>query len=102
MLGHASAAMTLDICAELFDDDLDAVAARLNAQMPLVALPAGPQTRYRRRQLPPRADCSVFRRGSIRRICAISRCWDVKPSPLKGLVLLIADSKAGKNAFWDA
>ncbi|EPD85150.1 hypothetical protein HMPREF1529_01765 [Microbacterium sp. oral taxon 186 str. F0373] len=46
MLGHASAAMTLDTYADLFDDDLDAVAARLNAQMPLVALPAGPQTRY--------------------------------------------------------
>lgn len=46
MLGHASAAMTLDTYADLFDDDLDAVAARLNAQMPLVALAAGPQTRY--------------------------------------------------------
>lgn len=46
MLGHASAAMTLDTYADLFDDALDAVAARLNAQMPLVALPAGPQTRY--------------------------------------------------------
>lgn len=46
MLGHASAAMTLYIYADLFDDDLDAVAARLNAQMPLVALPSGPQTRY--------------------------------------------------------
>lgn len=48
MLGHASAAMTLDTYADLFDDDLDAVAARLNDAMPLVALPAGPQTRYRR------------------------------------------------------
>nr|WP_256336104.1 tyrosine-type recombinase/integrase [Microbacterium sp. cf332] len=46
MLGHASAAMTLDTYADLFDDGLDAVASRLNAQMPLVALPAGPQTRY--------------------------------------------------------
>jgi hypothetical protein len=27
MLGHASAAMTLDTYADLFDDDLDAVAA---------------------------------------------------------------------------
>ncbi|WP_414640618.1 tyrosine-type recombinase/integrase [Amnibacterium sp.] len=26
MLGHASAAMTLDICSDLFDDDLDGVA----------------------------------------------------------------------------
>ena len=29
MLGHASAAMTLDAYADLFDDDLDAVAERL-------------------------------------------------------------------------
>lgn len=48
MLGHASAAMTLDTYADLFDDDLDAVASRLNDAMPLVALPAGPQTRYAR------------------------------------------------------
>ncbi|MCC4907764.1 site-specific integrase [Microbacterium sp. cx-59] len=33
MLGHASAAMTLDTYADLFDDDLDAVAARLNDAM---------------------------------------------------------------------
>jgi integrase len=31
MLGHASAAMTLDVYADLFDDDLDAVAERLDA-----------------------------------------------------------------------
>jgi len=31
MLGHASAAMTLDVYADLFDDDLDAVATALNA-----------------------------------------------------------------------
>ncbi|HEX4058125.1 MAG TPA: site-specific integrase [Galbitalea sp.] len=30
MLGHASAAMTLDVYAELFDDDLDAVAVALD------------------------------------------------------------------------
>lgn len=29
MLGHASAAMTLDVYADLFDDDLDEVARRL-------------------------------------------------------------------------
>lgn len=33
MLGHASAAMTLDTYADLFDDDLDAVAAKLNEAM---------------------------------------------------------------------
>jgi integrase len=31
MLGHASAAITLDIYADLFDDDLDAVAGKLDA-----------------------------------------------------------------------
>jgi hypothetical protein len=31
MLGHASAAMTLDRYADLFDDDLDRVADRLEA-----------------------------------------------------------------------
>jgi len=30
MLGHASAAMTLDTYADLFSDDIDAVADRLN------------------------------------------------------------------------
>lgn len=32
MLGHASAAMTLDVYADLFDDDLDAVAIALNEE----------------------------------------------------------------------
>lgn len=31
MIGHASAAMTLDTYADLFDDDLDAVAIALHA-----------------------------------------------------------------------
>lgn len=31
MLGHSSTAMTLDVYAELFDDDLDAVAIALDA-----------------------------------------------------------------------
>ena len=30
MLGHASAAMTLDVYADLFEDDADAVADRLD------------------------------------------------------------------------
>lgn len=50
MLGHASAAMTFDTYADLFDDDLDAVASRLNDALPLVPLPTGPQTRYPRPQ----------------------------------------------------
>jgi integrase len=32
MLGHASAAMTLDVYADLFDDDLDEVAEVLDKQ----------------------------------------------------------------------
>jgi integrase len=31
MLGHASAAMTLDVYADLFDTDLDSVAERLDS-----------------------------------------------------------------------
>ena len=31
MLGHSSAAMTLDVYADLFDTDLDAVAERLDS-----------------------------------------------------------------------
>jgi len=31
MLGHASAAMTLDVYAALFDDDLGALAERMDA-----------------------------------------------------------------------
>ena len=42
--------MTLDTYADLFDDDPDDVTTRQNAQMPLVALPSGPQTRYTRPQ----------------------------------------------------
>ena len=34
MLGHASAAMTLDVYAGLFGDDLDAVAEALDSLMP--------------------------------------------------------------------
>lgn len=33
MLGHASAAMKLDVYAELFEDDLDAVATALDQAM---------------------------------------------------------------------
>jgi integrase len=33
MLGHAKASMTLDVDADLFDDDLDSVADRLGAAM---------------------------------------------------------------------
>ncbi len=34
MLGHASAAMTLDVYSGLFDDDLDVVALAMDALVP--------------------------------------------------------------------
>ena len=44
MLGHASGAMTLDVYSGLFDDDLDAVADRLDgAARDAVAPPPCPQ-----------------------------------------------------------
>ncbi|WBL19197.1 tyrosine-type recombinase/integrase [Citricoccus sp. NR2] len=39
MLGHASAAMTLDVYADLFDDDLDAVADRMNEAVSALSVP---------------------------------------------------------------
>jgi hypothetical protein len=38
MLGHASAAMTLDRYADLFDDDLETVATRLDESEKLLVL----------------------------------------------------------------
>ncbi len=37
MLGHAKASMTLDTYADLFDDDLDEVAGRLDAAIKATA-----------------------------------------------------------------
>jgi integrase len=37
MLGHTSAAMTLDVYSELFDDDLDAISHKLDAAPSKVA-----------------------------------------------------------------
>jgi hypothetical protein len=37
MLGHSSAAMTLDVYADLFDSDLDAVAASVGKMWALAA-----------------------------------------------------------------
>ena len=39
ILRHASAAMTLDVYAELFDDDLDAVAERMDAAATVADVP---------------------------------------------------------------
>jgi len=40
MLGHAKASMTLDVYADLFDDDLDAVAVNLDAAIMAAAAQA--------------------------------------------------------------
>jgi integrase len=44
VLGHASAAMTLDVYADLFDDDLEAVSTALNTarSAAFVAIPLPP------------------------------------------------------------
>ena len=44
MLGHASAAMTLDVYADLFDEDLEAVSTALNnaRSAAIVAIPLPP------------------------------------------------------------
>jgi len=39
MLGHAKASMTLDVYADLFDDDLDGVAVSLDAAIKSAADP---------------------------------------------------------------
>jgi integrase len=39
MLGHAKASMTLDVYADLFDEDLDGVAERLDAAIRSAAYP---------------------------------------------------------------
>ena len=39
MLGHAKASMTLDVYADLFDEDLDSVAANLDAAIRSTAYP---------------------------------------------------------------
>jgi hypothetical protein len=49
MLGHASATMTLDRYADLFDDDLDDVAVRLDT---LRAASRGPVADYLRSEPP--------------------------------------------------
>ena len=55
MLGHASAAMTLDVYAGLFADDLDAVAERLDAAATGRVLPESADfLRTRRLQTPQR------------------------------------------------
>lgn len=48
MLGHAKASMTLDVYADLFEDDLDAVAERMNALIVPPTVPAAVPLRSQR------------------------------------------------------
>jgi integrase len=43
MLGHTKASMTLDVYADLFDEDLDGVAERLDVAMRAAAAPLRPE-----------------------------------------------------------
>jgi integrase len=45
MLGHAKASMTLDVYADLFDDDLDVVASRLDDAIKSLRTGSGPYPR---------------------------------------------------------
>jgi integrase len=56
MLGHASAAMTLDVYAGLFGDDLDSVADRLDSLVP--------QMRHKAQEMP--VDLAVVRASKAR------------------------------------
>jgi hypothetical protein len=60
MLGDASAAMTLDIYADLFDDDLDAVAVALNNAV----LPAGVGKMWAGQQIARKARISLQLQGN--------------------------------------
>ena len=48
MLGHASAVVTLDVYSDLFDNDLDAVSAALDAAIVLMGAGTIPQAQSRR------------------------------------------------------
>jgi integrase len=50
MLGHAKASMTLDTYADLFDEDLDRVADRLDAGSKLLRTLCGRLPNFDRRQ----------------------------------------------------
>ena len=43
MLGHAKASMTLDVYADLFDEDLDTIAVNLDAAIRSAAAPLRPE-----------------------------------------------------------
>ena len=58
MLGHASAALTLDVYADLFDEDLDAVSAALDHAR-AVEVVRFPAREVRRRQRDPRPSGDV-------------------------------------------
>ena len=98
MLGHASAAMTPHTYADLFEDDLDEVAMRLNDQMPLLALPSGPQIRYARPSQPQSADCSIFDEPQVAQNARSRRSATSNKVPCRGLLAPSELSECGQNA----
>jgi integrase len=77
MLGHASAAMTLDTYADLFDDDLDAVADALHLAKRIRASRAVPQ-QIRKPQRQRERDLRALETPSLRR-ADLSTCRSLRP-----------------------
>ena len=103
MLGHASAAMTFDTYADLFEHGLDEVATQLNAAMPLVATPSGPRTRHAQPRQPQNADCSVIRQARSHPRCSILAVSNLARRTLQTAVVGASiNSVRGKKAATDA
>ena len=84
LLGHASAAMTLDRYAHLFDSDLDAVADRLDEVASRARQNRGPPTNSR-------VDSRAGRPGLHRRISQRVDCLGVGADPGPALVTVVRD-----------
>ena len=68
MLGHTSAKMTLDTCADLFDDDLDAVAVTLHARYSPESVPNCAHRRPTTGRS--RMKTAIYQHKQLRRFCA--------------------------------
>ncbi len=73
MSGHASAAMTLDVYAGLFEDDLDSVADRLDALTP--------QRRHEAQETIVDLDVARERKALLTRGNDAVVPWDSNPQP---------------------
>jgi hypothetical protein len=79
MLGHASAAMTLDVYAGLFDDDLDGVADRMDALARAAAVAPGVAQGTRCRSCgSPREGCKAMNTGPVVGAASGSRTRDLR------------------------